>query len=427
MVGLNLFAEMALGRTQFIYPWKNLGPKSVSVDGRYLIQNTGDPSDELAEVINVIDTSTGEVTRIPYEASGAKISSDGHYVLCWDNIDGVWRGVYDRTTGTILSAVYGRDSIHSGEPYKSDIANNGRMVYTLNRDIYFWDPLSGNSGVITAGYTGAAPSISGNGRYVFYYLYNQIYRFDTMTGIRTQLQYNNIAIIGSNIQSTIDGQKIVFLADDSNLVPGDDNGVKDVFVYDIQNNVLKRISVSNEGQQANGASYDVSISENGRYVAFSCTANNLVSGDTNGKKDIFLYDLTNDTIQRVSTSDTGVEEANNDSYNPLVNDNGNVYFYTDATNLVSGQGGGLYVWTPSSPPAVSANKITVSGALFDADNDPITLTASVGTVVNNGDGTWTWSYNDINSLAQGQIVTVTADDGHGGITNYKFTVSYIVN
>lgn len=81
----------------------------------------------------------------------------------------------------------------------------------------------------------------------------------------------------------------------------------------------------------------------------------------------------------------------------------------------------------NTPPVVSTNKLTISGVLRDAENDSITLTASVGTVTNNGDSTWTWSCDNVGTLATGQIVTITADDGQGGVTTYRFTLSYVVN
>ena len=68
----------------------------------------------------------------------------------------------------------------------------------------------------------------------------------------------------------------------SNLVPGDTNGVYDVFVYDRQTDTIERVSVAADGTQGNDNSYCSSISADGRYVAFHSRASNLVPGDTNG-------------------------------------------------------------------------------------------------------------------------------------------------
>ena len=74
-----------------------------------------------------------------------------------------------------------------------------------------------------------------------------------------------------------------FHSDASNLVPGDTNGISDVFVYDRQTHTIERVSVASDGTQGNGHSSSVgSISADGRYVAFDSNASNLVPGDTNG-------------------------------------------------------------------------------------------------------------------------------------------------
>ena len=74
----------------------------------------------------------------------------------------------------------------------------------------------------------------------------------------------------------------------TNLVRGDTNGNTDVFVHDVRNGVTRRISVSANGAQGNGASYNAVISSDGRHVAFESDATNLVPGDSNGHIDIFV-------------------------------------------------------------------------------------------------------------------------------------------
>ena len=74
---------------------------------------------------------------------------------------------------------------------------------------------------------------------------------------------------------------MAFSSDASNLVAGDTNGTEDVFVRDRKTHVTRRVSVGPGGAQANSASFDPAISADGRYVAFSSDASNLVAGDTN--------------------------------------------------------------------------------------------------------------------------------------------------
>ncbi len=141
---------------------------------------------------------------------------------------------------------------------------------------------------------------------------------------------------GSSGNFTIsgNGRYVAFSSDASNLVQGDTNGQIDIFVRDLQSNVTKRISVSNEGLQANGNSGDPSISSDGRYVAFSSYAFNLVPNDTTYRGDIFVRDLQNNTIKRVSVSSGGVQ-ANSDSFSSGISGDGRyVVFSSLASNLV---------------------------------------------------------------------------------------------
>ena len=64
-----------------------------------------------------------------------------------------------------------------------------------------------------------------------------------------------------------------------------------------------------------------------------------------------------------------------------------------------------------------------TGLVDDADGDTVTLTASVGTVVNNGNGTWSWSFDSTDGSAETQIVTIDADDGNGGTASTDFDLT----
>jgi len=87
-----------------------------------------------------------------------------------------------------------------------------------------------------------------------------------------------------------DGRFVAFMSRASNLVPGDTNDLWDIFVHDRKTKETTRVSVSSTGEEANGSSWNLSISADGRFVVFSSEASNLVSGDTNGKEDIFIHD-----------------------------------------------------------------------------------------------------------------------------------------
>jgi len=86
-----------------------------------------------------------------------------------------------------------------------------------------------------------------------------------------------------------DGRFVAFDSSASNLVPGDTNATTDVLVRDRLAGVTRRVSVG-AGGQANGISFDPAITADGRAVAYSSVASNLVRGDTNGSLDVFVRD-----------------------------------------------------------------------------------------------------------------------------------------
>jgi Tol biopolymer transport system component len=101
------------------------------------------------------------------------------------------------------------------------------------------------------------------------------------------------------------GRYVAFESVAADLVSGDTNARRDVFVRDGEDRTTERMSGGSGGAQANGDSYGASISDDGRYVAFTSQASNLVSGDTNGAADVFVYDRSTKTIDRVSVSESG--------------------------------------------------------------------------------------------------------------------------
>ena len=104
-----------------------------------------------------------------------------------------------------------------------------------------------------------------------------------------------------------DGRHVAFESMASNLVPGDTNLVRDIFVHDRQTGVTDRVSVDSLGTQGNEISWSSSISTDGRYVAFCSDASNLVPGDTNGAADIFVHDRQTSVTERVSVDSLGTQ------------------------------------------------------------------------------------------------------------------------
>jgi len=133
-----------------------------------------------------------------------------------------------------------------------------------------------------------------------------------------------------------DGRYVLLNSLARNLVPGDTNDASDVFVRDRASGVTTRISVSTGGRQANGSSGSAAMSANGRYIVFESAASNLVEGDTNHASDVFLHDQASGVTTRVSLSRTG-GQANGSSGFPAISADGRyVAFSSLAPNLVRG-------------------------------------------------------------------------------------------
>ncbi|WP_399931537.1 TolB family protein [Streptomyces kanamyceticus] len=104
-----------------------------------------------------------------------------------------------------------------------------------------------------------------------------------------------------------DGRYVAFTSTAANLVPGDTNGSLDVFVRDRQARTTERVSVSGSGGQASGeaSGTGLAISPDGRYVVFGSNADNLVPGDTwTQGSDLFLHDRQARTTVRIGTGAT---------------------------------------------------------------------------------------------------------------------------
>lgn len=141
----------------------------------------------------------------------------------------------------------------------------------------------------------------------------------------------------SGVSVSSDGRYIAFTSFADNLVEGEDdtNNASDVFIKDTETGNISRVSKAWNGDQGNNHSRTPSISGDGRYVAFESYADNLVAeNDTNNRMDIFVRDTVDNTTIRVSIASDG-EQGNKDSNDPDISEDGRyVVFETLATNFL---------------------------------------------------------------------------------------------
>lgn len=198
-----------------------------------------------------------------------------------------------------------------------------------------------------------APSVSGNGRFVAFYSeadnlvgglsliwYSGVFVRDRQTGATTLV---SVASDGSEADPdagipsiSTDGRFVAFVATSPNFVPDDTNDVSDVFIHDRETGETTRVSVASDGTQGDYLSKDPSVSDNGRFVAFTSGATNLVADDTNDVGDVFVHDQQTGETTRISVASNGMQ-GNSWSWNPAISGNGRfVAFASEADNLVAG-------------------------------------------------------------------------------------------
>ncbi len=136
-----------------------------------------------------------------------------------------------------------------------------------------------------------------------------------------------------------DGLYIVYESKATNLDPAATNGKSQIFVYDLTNQITGLVSRrSGGGAQGNGDSFSAYIagpdSNSDYWIVYSSYASNLVDNDTNDVADIFLYNMTTGITTRVSMTNDN-QQANQQSLNPQISEDAKyIVFESDASNLV---------------------------------------------------------------------------------------------
>ena len=231
----------------------------------------------------------------------------------------------------------------------SDVFVRDRELGTTRRVDVSSTGRQANAGVCLSQTSFHAVAVSDDGRYVaFCSLASNlvpgdrngqpdVFVRDTLRGTTQRVSVSSFGGGGNaasaDPQISGDGHLVAFTSDASNLVPGDHNGMTDVFVRNLMTGRTTRVSISSRGREASDASEAPAISDGGRFVAFASSASNLVGGDTNGYPDVFVRDRALHTTTRASVSTAGVQ-ADHPSYDPEISDDGTVVsFVSSADNL----------------------------------------------------------------------------------------------
>jgi hypothetical protein len=132
---------------------------------------------------------------------------------------------------------------------------------------------------------------------------------------------------------SVDGSRVAFYSEATNLDPADTDISGDVYVKDLTTGDITLATTSDTGVKANGASGGASLSSDGTRVAFSSIATNLDPADTEADFDVYVKDLTTGDVTLATTSDTGVKANNGGGDLSLSGDGTKIAFYSAATNL----------------------------------------------------------------------------------------------
>ena len=302
---------------------------AISADGRYVAFDSEAAdlvprdSNRVTDVF-VRDRRTGRTNRVSVSNSGHE-GDRGSYTPAISG-DGRWVAFVSEATDLVA-----KDTNGDPDVFLHDRRTKRTVRLSLASD-----------GRETTG--GTSPAISRNGRYVVYNVGTPlrsvgddsdlagVFVYDTKTKTRTRLP----GVAGVDPSISADGRFVAFSSEVRDLVPGDTNRVFDCFVFDRRTKRIMRVSVGAKGRQGNGESSGAVISANGRYVAFSSTATNLIRRDTNAVDDIYVRDLRARTTRRVSVP-AGGGQANGTSGGPVLSGDGRYLLYLSAAaNLLRG-------------------------------------------------------------------------------------------
>lgn len=349
---------------------------SISADGRYVTfvsDSDNLVSGDTNEVRDVFvhDIQTRQTTRVSVASDGTQgnnsvtlisaISPDGRYVafgslannlVVGDTNNGTDTFIHDRLTGETT-----RISLASDETQ----GNWNSLSPSISSDIRYVAFESNASNLVS--------DDTNNSTDVFVH--------DRVTGETTRVSVATDGTQGNAFSHrpsiSADGRFIAFYSEASNLVSGDTNESWDVFIHDQLTGETTRVSVASDGTQANGSSHDPSISADGRFVVFPSDADNLVVGDTNNSRDIFLHDRQTKETIRISIASDGTQGNGTSNRWPTISSDGRyIAFSSSSSNLTDNDTNNysdVFVHEHESNNLVAISKIEVIQVVSKGQNN----------------------------------------------------------
>jgi Tol biopolymer transport system component len=244
-------------------------------------------------------------------------------------------------------------------------------------------PLEVVAGCGTCTDPGREPALSADGRFIAFVTSERLVADDTDDRVdayvfdRQEARYERIsAAIGgaaadrdsAGVSISGDGRYVAFSSAASNLVADDHSGAPDVFVRDRDTQTTIRASVASDGGDADWSAMSPKLSADGRHVAFASRASNLVAGDTNKMVDVFVRDLDLARTERINLTSTGGEANGHASGELAISADGQVVaFMSSATNLVAADGNKVDDVFVRDRAAGTTTRVSVTSAGIEAD------------------------------------------------------------
>jgi len=315
-------------------------PAAISEDGRLIAFVASDPlvaDGRCCTNIYVLDRSNGTLTRESERPDGTSVQADSQA----PSVSAAGGVIAFETVASIPSAPDAHPvSLHIVVRTRRDgtlrtpVAMDGAAPDGLTRQPAL--SADGRAVAFTSDATNLTPDGDANGDRTDVFLW----RLDSSNITRVSVANDGLSHPGgaSHSPSVSGNGELVAFASTAQLVPDDTNAVIDVYLRDLRQARTVLVSRAADGQAADSASYSPALSADGRYVAFTSRAGNLVPNDHNGDNDVFIRDLTTGTTSLMSATSKGAS-ANAASGRPAVSADGRwVVYQSLASNLGSKPG-----------------------------------------------------------------------------------------
>ncbi|MDQ3915523.1 MAG: hypothetical protein M3323_09395, partial [Actinomycetota bacterium] len=282
--------------------------------------------------------------------------------------------IHDLRTGlTTRASIGNRAQAANGESTEVDVSADGKFVAFTSAadnlslrpdtkgkdDIFVHDVVEGLTNRVNirsgnrreANGNSSNPTLSSDGRYVAFASVatvltprdtnnaSDVFRFDRdpdeFKTVRASVTSEGQLTDGDSTHPSIsdDGTRVTFVSKAFNLIEDDDEGA-DVFVHDFASGETILVSRATKGDVAGaGGSANPAISGDGRFVVFDSEASDLVDGDENGVRDVFVYEIDSGELMRISL-DEDDDEAPLDSFDPSISYDGSYVVFTSEAALV---------------------------------------------------------------------------------------------